>query len=146
MREKCIKSKGEQAVEKYLNEHNIIFETQKRFKDCVDKKPLPFDFYLPDYNLCIEFDREQHYQPKFGMDGFLQTQKHDKIKNEYCNMHNIDLLRIPYWEGSNSESIIKNKKIRFLIYLIFLLILFYCVNMSPTLYILQLLPKKAFLF
>ena len=70
---------------------------------------MPFDFYLPNYNLCIEFDGAQHYRPVFGEHNFEQTQKHDKIKNEYCESHNIELLRIPYWEGSNSENIIKNK-------------------------------------
>lgn len=96
---KCIKSKGEQAVEKYLNEHNIIFETQKRFKDCVDKKPLPFDFYLPDYNLCIEYQGAQHYIATRRMgdeEQLVYRQKHDRIKREYCRDKGINLLEIPY--------------------------------------------------
>lgn len=101
--------KGEDRIITILQDLNCNYSYQHKFADCVDKRPLPFDFYLSDYNLCIEFDGEQHYKPKFGMDSFLQTQKHDKIKNEYCELHNIELLRIPYWEGSNSEDIIKNK-------------------------------------
>ena len=31
-----------------------------------------------------------------------------KIKNEYCEKHNINILRIPYWEKQNIESIIYN--------------------------------------
>ena len=31
------------------------------------------------------------------------------LKDEYCKSHNIGLLRIPYWESSNSEQIIKDK-------------------------------------
>ena len=101
--------KGEYRIIEILHNLSCDYIHQHKFVDCIDKKPLPFDFYLPDYNLCIEFDGEQHYKPKFGMDSFIQTQKHDKIKNEYCKLHNIELLRIPYWEGSNSENIIKNK-------------------------------------
>lgn len=101
--------KGEDRIIEILHNFNCNFIHQHKFKDCKDKKCLPFDFYLPDFNHCIEFDGEQHYKPKFGMDNFIQTQKHDKIKNEYCESHNIGLLRIPYWEGSNSKSIIKNK-------------------------------------
>lgn len=101
--------KGEDRIIEVLQELNCEFVHQYKFEDCKDKKPLPFDFYLPDYNLCIEFDGEQHYKPKFGEENFIQTQKHDKIKNEYCKSHNIDLLRIPYWDGSNAENIIKNK-------------------------------------
>ena len=41
----------------------MIFESQKRFKDCKDKRQLPFDFYLPSYNVCIEYQGEQHYRP-----------------------------------------------------------------------------------
>ena len=55
--------KGEIAIENYLTRNNIKFEAQKRFKDCKDKRPLPFDFYLPYYNLCIEFDGEGHFKP-----------------------------------------------------------------------------------
>ena len=33
---------------------------------------------------------------KFGQEGFETTQKHDKIKNEYCKNNNIHLLRLTY--------------------------------------------------
>lgn len=101
--------KGEDKIIEILQCLNCNYIHQHKFEDCKDKKCLPFDFYLPDYNLCIEFDGEQHYVSKFGVDNFIKTQKHDNIKNEYCKLHNIELLRIPYWEGSSSESIIKNK-------------------------------------
>ena len=60
-----ITSKGENEVEKVLIELNIIFEKQKRLQDM---KKAPFDFYLPDYNLLIEFQGKQHYEPvaQFG--------------------------------------------------------------------------------
>jgi very-short-patch-repair endonuclease len=61
--------------------------------------PLPFDFYLPEYNLIIEFDGDQHYRntEKFGKNGgFERIQKHDKMKNEYCEKNNIHLLRLTY--------------------------------------------------
>lgn len=74
-----------------------------------------FDFYLPDYNLFIEYDGQQHYQPVrfFGTDKdaqqvFERTQANDKIKNRYCEENNINLLRIPYWEQNNIETIINN--------------------------------------
>lgn len=101
--------KGEDRIIEILQELDICFIHQYKFEDCKDKKCLPFDFYLPDYNLCIEFDGEQHYKPKFGEENFIKTQAHDKIKNEYCESHNIDLLRIPYWDGSNTDKIIKEK-------------------------------------
>ena len=95
----CNKSKGENKIEQWLNEHNIIFEQQKKFDDCCDQLPLPFDFYLPQKNTCIEFDGIQHFEPiaRFGGQENLEyTQRHDQIKNEYCKQNNIPLLRIPY--------------------------------------------------
>ena len=106
-------SKGEQRVEEILNKYSIPFETQYRYDDCRDVKPLPFDFYLPQYNLIIEFDGEQHFDIKhcFGNndDDFWTTIIHDAIKNQYCEDNNINILRIPYWEIDNIEELIKNK-------------------------------------
>jgi len=53
----CInESKGEKTIEKILYELGISYERQKTFNDCKDKKKLPFDFYLPEKNMCIEYN------------------------------------------------------------------------------------------
>ena len=74
--------------------------------------PLRPDFFLPNYNLVIEFDGIQHFEPiEFfgGQEGFEKRQQKDREKNEYCKNNNIDILRIPYWDFNNIEKIIKNK-------------------------------------
>lgn len=43
-----------------------------------------------------------------GNNTFEITQKHDKIKNTYCKEHNINLLRIPYYEFDNIDTILNN--------------------------------------
>lgn len=96
---RCKDSRGEIEINKWLINNNIIFIPQKRFDDCRDILPLPFDFYLPDYNICIEYDGEQHYRPvnRFGGDDkFLKVKKRDKIKTNYCMINNITLFRIKY--------------------------------------------------
>lgn len=98
----CRKSKGELIIIKYLKEHNIKFLQQKTFKNCKDKKLLQFDFYLPKYNVCIEFDGSQHFISKKiwgGDNNFKLIQKHDETKNNFCNENNINLLRINYKEN-----------------------------------------------
>ena len=102
-------SVGEFKIRKYLEDIRIEFTQEKRFDDCRDNKPLPFDFYLPHYNLIIEFDGIQHFKPVRGEDNFEICLKHDMIKNNYCNEHNIHLLRIPYLEVNNIEKIINDK-------------------------------------
>lgn len=104
----CKKSKGEQRVEQYLIEHNINYDKQHRFSDCKDKRGLPFDFYLPDYNSCIEFDGEQHERPAYGEKSFLQTILHDAMKNNYCKWNNINLIRISHTDFDNIEIILDN--------------------------------------
>jgi very-short-patch-repair endonuclease len=102
----CKESKGEKEIRNILNINNIIYKTQKRFENCKDKLPLPFDFYLPNYNLCIEYDGKQHFESiNFfgGNKSFILQQKRDKIKNIYCKENNIKLLRIKYDENINEK-------------------------------------------
>ena len=54
-------SKSEKYIANYLSFQNILFEQEYIFPDCRDINPLPFDFYLPDYNTCIEYDGQQHF-------------------------------------------------------------------------------------
>lgn len=99
-------SKGEYKVMTILDKYKISYEPEYKFFDCKDKRPLPFDFYLKEHNLIIEYDGGGHYFPIFGEESFIKTQKHDLIKNKYCKDHNIKLIRIPYWEFDNIEEII----------------------------------------
>ena len=103
---KCNESKGERKISHWLNNHNITYISQKRFDDCRDKLALPFDFYLPDYNIAIEYDGEQHYRPIEyfgGKEHYDKVTKHDRIKDDYCKSNNIDLLRIPYYANIENE-------------------------------------------
>jgi len=100
---KCKRSIGETKVEDFLIKNKVIFINQKRFKECRNKYPLPFDFYLPEYNTCIEYDGEQHFKPSFGNDNFNKIVMNDEIKNMFCRRKNIKLIRIPYWERNNIE-------------------------------------------
>ena len=103
---KCNSSKGESVISLWLDKHDISYEIQKRFSDCRDIKPLPFDFYIPDYNLCIEYDGEQHFRPVDyfgGKDRLIYQQNHDKIKENYCKSKGINLLRIPYNKNIEEE-------------------------------------------
>ena len=97
----CRESKGEKTIRNYLINKNINFIQQKKFPDCRDKRLLPFDFYLPDYNTCIEFNGRQHYEiieNWGGIEGLKDQQKKDKIKTEYCQNKNISLLTIKFNE------------------------------------------------
>lgn len=103
----CNESHMESLTRQYLIEHNVQFEAQKKFPDCRYKRELPFDFYLPKYNLLIELDGGQHFKevPYFDKEGSLDNlstrTKRDTIKDTYCTSKGINLLRIGYSELDN---------------------------------------------
>lgn len=105
----CKTSKGENRVRDYLENNNIIYETQKKFNGLKGKNDLMFDFYLPKHNACIEYDGEQHFKVvEFygGRSGYMKRRHKDKMKNNYCFNNNIRLIRIPYTEFKNIENIL----------------------------------------
>lgn len=95
----CKMSKGERYIKQYLENNKISFFTQHRFDDLKYKRKIPFDFYIPKYSMCIEFDGIQHFEPIgfFGGQSSLERNKTiDKIKSDYCLNNNIRLIRIDY--------------------------------------------------
>lgn len=116
--QKCSESKGERKIFLFLKNNNISFEAQKIFNNCINTKTgcsLKFDFYLPDYDVCIEYDGEYHYEHwrlYFNKDKaeekFAEIKFRDQIKTEYCKNNGISLLRIPYFDFKNIDNIISN--------------------------------------
>jgi hypothetical protein len=109
---KCKNSKGETSILNFLKKEKIVFIPQKRFNDCKFIYPLPFDFFLPELNICIEYDGEQHFKPLLIFGGKIEYDKlqiRDKIKNEYCKSKKITLIRIKYNEDKINT--LKNKLI-----------------------------------
>ena len=102
----CNESKGEEIISKYLTKNYIKFVRQYRFSDCKDKKPLPFDFYLPEYNTYIEYQGEQHFRPTShwgGEEEFKNIVRRDEIKKGYCEKNNIPLITINYNDNTISK-------------------------------------------
>ena len=99
---------GERMISEYMNLNNINFERQKKFKNCRHKKRLSFDFYLPDSNICIEYNGIQHYEPVEhfgGQDRFKNQLLHDNIKREYCENNNIKLIIIIRYDEDIDEKL-----------------------------------------
>lgn len=114
---KCALYHNEQVIANLLDGWNINYTFQKTFGECKDVLALPFDFYLDDYNLVIEYDGEHHYMPIFKSkynedkltDRLNYIKYHDKLKDDFCLKNNIIIIRIPYWENKNIETILYNK-------------------------------------
>lgn len=112
----CKSSRGEKIISTILEEKSIPFEKEKTFEGLRYKLPLRFDFYLPTYNLCIEFNGSQHYSEKQLMylmsrnkkelwndpvflervhQAFEEGKIRDKLKEDFCSKkENPELLVI----------------------------------------------------
>ena len=110
----CTSSHNEDKIAKFLDTNCIKYKAEYTFKECKNKRVLHFDFYLPDYNICIEFQGRQHYKEGFdfyisynkgnidkAQKAFENAQKRDQIKREYCKSHSIELIEIRYDEDIN---------------------------------------------
>lgn len=96
------RSKGVDFLREYFGKKNILFQEEKTFNNCKDKRELPFDFFLESKNILIEYDGEMHFHKRrdcdqeYSLNKLRTTHSHDIIKNNFCKENNIDLLRIPY--------------------------------------------------
>lgn len=100
----CKESKLEKEVTKYLNEQNIKHEKQKKF-EWLGRQSL--DFYLPDYNMAIECQGIQHFEPRdfFGGDTELaKIIKRDNSKLKKCLANNIEMIYV-----IDNEKYLENK-------------------------------------
>lgn len=104
---RCHGSKGEKAIRFYLLANNILFEEQKIFK--IKGHNLRVDFFLPEQNLIIEFQGEQHFAPaeKFGgIESLKRQQLYDSYKREYFQER---LLEINYKQYNKISDILNEK-------------------------------------
>lgn len=113
----CNISIGERKLLNTLESIGISYIPQYTFDDLENKKKLRFDAYDINNNILFEYQGEQHYYPvdwgnkgeKWAKEEFELTQSRDNLKREYCNVNNIPVIEIPYWERDNMECFILSK-------------------------------------
>ena len=91
----CKNSYLENEISILLKENKIIYEQEKTFEWLRDKGCLYLDFYLPDYNIAIECQGEQHFKPVDffgGEEGFKRRQELDFIKHNLCINNGIKII------------------------------------------------------
>lgn len=109
----CNKSKAEKIIKEILNLNHIYYIPQKTFDELIGLggKYLSYDFYLPQYNLLIEYQGEFHdgSSSSYARNKLKKQQEHDKRKKKYAQNHNIDLLEIWYYDFNNIEKILEKR-------------------------------------
>ena len=112
---KCNQSHLEKEVMQFLEDNNIKYEYQRKFK-WLGQQSL--DFYLPDYNIAIECQGKQHFIPtNFGSkttkseDCYNVIINRDKRKLKICKENNVKILYYTKekYDYFLNEKIINNK-------------------------------------
>lgn len=112
----CHESRGERKIALALKGMGMRFEREKRFTDDYGPKgwPLPYDFWIPERSLLVEFQGKQHYEPvRFGgipeskaEELFLERKRADGLKRRYAEDKGLRLLEIPYTEREPEKLLI----------------------------------------
>ena len=85
------KSMMEEEIMKFLDENGILYTKQTKFKKIKYKKVLPFDFYLPKYNILIECQGIQHFEENEFFKDDERILK-DEIKYNGAKENNLTLF------------------------------------------------------
>jgi very-short-patch-repair endonuclease len=91
-----------------------VFEIEKKFEDCRNIRPLPFDFYSESLNLVIEVDGGQHFREIRKFKSTLEYRQNiDFKKMKFLKDKGIYLIRIfqedIYTNSFDWEKVIKEK-------------------------------------
>lgn len=93
---KCNNPKLEGIVESWLKENGIAYETQKKFPWLKNVRNLVLDFFLPEYNVAIECQGDQHFTHSFKTKKRAEYMKgigeRDKLKHDQCEAHDIPII------------------------------------------------------
>ena len=125
----CQYSKGEEKIFEYLTLNNWvkilqselnnfngfnnidIYIAQMTFDGLVGVKKglLSYDFYIPKYNLLIEYQGEYHdgNTRNQSNEDINRQKEHDRRKKEYAKSNGYNFLEIWYWDFDNIEEILE---------------------------------------
>jgi hypothetical protein len=108
----CNASSGEKEVARILNnilKNTIIYRRYRCFDWLISDTTgwkLELDFYIPDFNIAIEFQGIQHFKPvdfsgknkNKAKDDFEKRKARDHTKRRLLEKHGITLIEILYYE------------------------------------------------
>ena len=112
----CKCSTIENDIRNLLIDNSITFIQQKKF---IWLGQQSLDFYLPDYNIAIECQGKQHFEPSHFFndeEGLIETKEKDKKKMELCRHNNVKLLYYANYQYKFPYKVItsKNKLLKLL--------------------------------
>ena len=90
---------GAATVHTFLLAHDIPYKAEHRFKDSPEVARMPFDFYVPQHRMIIEYHGRQH---KDGWardkDSLTTIRKNDRIKKTWAMAAGYQFVEIRAWK------------------------------------------------
>jgi len=97
---------GPATVHAFLMSHNIPYKTEHRFKNAPVVAKMPFDFYLPQRRLIIEYHGRQHKEGWSRDKGSLaKIRKNDHIKKAWVLAAGLNFVEIRAWKDNTSDKV-----------------------------------------
>lgn len=99
----CVnKSINECEIKDWLESYGIEFISEYTINGCrYNKRLLPYDFYIPHYNLLLEYHGVQHFEYVYyfhrNIKGFKKRLSVDEYKRNFAINNNYNILEIPYY-------------------------------------------------
>lgn len=103
---KCKLSKGEKKIASQLDALGVAYEREKKFNWSEDRR---YDFYLPDYEVLIEYDGKQHFVSTLYSPDLDEQKAIDERKTTLALVHGKTLIRIPYTSYNNIERFLREE-------------------------------------
>ena len=112
----CAKNRRKSAAVKQIIEilDENTYELEYVYDDCKNERYLPFDFFLSNQSILIEYDGKQHFIPWSSKEDcdhkYTLEYRHynDNIKTKYCIDNNLTLIRIPYTLENDLDDIVQS--------------------------------------
>lgn len=104
-------SEREIRIMEFLNSQHVVYEREYGINIYEGKKVMTyyFDFYVPEFNLLIEYDGAHHFHPVYGDEKLAKTKEHDLIKDRWARKNKMHLLRIPFYKADKIDELITAK-------------------------------------
>lgn len=102
-------SHGERNISEWLDNHKISYVTQKKFDDLrgIGGRTLPYDFYIPEQNMLIEFQGNFHDKSDRlqSDDDYKIRIQHDIAKRKYAHDNGYNYYEIWYYDNLKDKLI-----------------------------------------
>jgi hypothetical protein len=97
---------GPATIHDFLMSHNVPYKAEHRFKDAPEVAKMPFDFYIPQRQMIIEYHGRQHKEGwSRDKDSLAKIRRNDRIKKNWAIASGIRFVEIRAWTDNTLDKV-----------------------------------------